>query len=327
VSTDGQLAELLLEELERQTGEVLGFAQEPERLHGGYSSDIAAFTLVDPPDFLRGPLVLRFLATESAVREQRIQTAVAAAGYPTPMPLLCGTSESSFGRAYTIMRRLAGSPAIELRGRRAIRAMRDAPVLTADGMIALHELDATPVAIDLERHGVPEAKLGANAMLTEIEASTTTSDERSAVDWLVQHAPAWRRVVVVHGDLHALNLWREPDGTVALLDWEVATIGPPELDAARTELMFRLVPGELPRAARPLLMWLGRRSARSFRARYVQRRHLDERTLQWCSALHALRLLTTVLTRPGDDPVAALWRPVDGALRDVVAATTGVRLP
>ena len=89
----------------------------------------------------------------------------------------------------------------------------------------------------------------------------------------------------------------------------------------------RLVPGEIPRAARPVLMRLGRRAADAFTTSYAARRPYDEVALRWCCALHALRLLTVVLTRPESDRVAAQWAPVGRQLGAVVEQVTDVRVP
>ena len=38
---------------------------------------------------------------------------------------------------------------------------------------------------------------------------------------------AW---VVTHGEPHSANVMREPDGSLRLVDWDTALIGPPERD-------------------------------------------------------------------------------------------------
>jgi aminoglycoside phosphotransferase (APT) family kinase protein len=238
--------------------------------------------------------------------------------------VLAGGRESCFGRPYTVMHRLDGRPAVDLRGLRAIRAAREAPTLVASAMAELHELDPGPARVALQHAGIADEQLGVDAVLREIEARASGADVRALAAFR-RTMPPPTDAVVVHGDLHGLNLWREPSGRVAVLDWELATIGPPELDLARTDLLFSLVPGAIPRAARPLVMAVGRRSARSFRATYARRRPIDEATLPWYRALHALRLSTLLATRAVEDTVADQWEPVAPQLRQLVEDVSGVR--
>lgn len=53
-----------------------------------------------------------------------------------------------------------------------------------------------------------------------------------ALRWLHDHLPADAPRVLLHGDFRNGNLVVGPDGLVAVLDWELAHIGPPEYDLA-----------------------------------------------------------------------------------------------
>jgi aminoglycoside phosphotransferase (APT) family kinase protein len=339
VTTAAEVREQLRDELRPLCRRPCTFTNEPSPIEGGFSSELFAFELAAAPAGLGGPLVLRLhagydsaaedRATEdrAAVREQQVHLGVAELGFATPGVALVGDSTSAFGRPFTIMERLDGRPAVELHGLAALRAFREVPTLVAESMIGLHSLDASPVVARLVRAGIGDDQLGVDAMLDAIAAVPGQAESHEALERLRATRPREGRPVVVHGDLHALNLWRRPEGSIAVLDWEMATIGPAELDVARSALMLRLVPGELPRVARPMIMRLGRRAEAAFVANYGMGRDYDENALRWCTALHAVRLVTVVLMRPGSDRVAALWRPVGRQLADVVEQVTNVRVP
>jgi aminoglycoside phosphotransferase (APT) family kinase protein len=327
VRSDVEASDQLRKELDPLCEYGCVFTREPTRIEGGFSSELFGFQLDRAPRGLAGPLVLRLQSDDAtAEREQLVHAGVAALGFATPAVVLTGDSSSAFGRPYTIMERLDGSPAVELSGLAALRAFRDAPALVADTMSELHALDASAVVARLFRVGIGDQELGVDAVLGEIDAAVDADPSREALDRLRVTRPRVGRPVVVHGDLHALNLWRLPDGTVALLDWELATIGPAELDVARSALILSLVPGEISRVVRPIVMRMGRRAAQSFTTAYRRQRPVDDTALRWCTGLHALRLLTVVLARSDDDRVAGNWRPLGRHLADIVAEVTSVRV-
>lgn len=322
------MAERLADELGVRYGRAFSFTADPRPLGGGFSSDLFEFVLDEPPAGWVGHLVLRLLPAtgtkRSAVREQTIHAEVAAVAFPTAPLLLYGGADSAFGRPYTIMPKLDGAPAVALDGVAALKAARQAPTLVADTMVRLHELDAQPVVSALRERGITSEHLGVEAIWAEIEQAATDDHALAALSVLRAGAPGPGPSVVVHGDLHALNLWRTPDGSVVLMDWELATVGPPELDVARAALVFSVVPGEISRVGRPVVMRLGRRMERSFIDNYTRQRPLDTGSLAWYRALHALRLVTVVLSRPADDSVAMQWRPVARQLAQLVESATGV---
>src|SRR5262249_26214719 len=48
-----------------------------------------------------------------------------------------------------------------------------------------------------------------------------------ALRWLREHAPAYRDLVLVHGDFRVGNLMVGPGGLVGVFDWEFAHVGDP----------------------------------------------------------------------------------------------------
>jgi aminoglycoside phosphotransferase (APT) family kinase protein len=140
-------------------------------------------------------------------------------------------------------------------------------------------------------------------------------------EWMEANAPAPVPPVVVHGDLHGANLLVARDQVTGVLDWELATIAPPEFDVARTACILALLPGVV-RAAQRLLVGAGRRSAHRFVDAHASRHPLDRERLRWYEVLHAARLLA-VGRRQGR--VSELWAPLIPALERRILERTGVR--
>lgn len=65
------------------------------------------------------------------------------------------------------------------------------------------------------------------------ETSTIAAMER-LTEWLPQHLPRQQRTTVVHGDFRLDNLLFHPEKpeVLAVLDWELSTLGDPLADVA-----------------------------------------------------------------------------------------------
>jgi aminoglycoside phosphotransferase (APT) family kinase protein len=132
--------------------------------------------------------------------------------------------------------------------------------------------------------------------------------------------------VVCHGDLHALNVLAAGDH-LTVVDWELATVGDPALDVARTALILAAVPVEMsPRARRPVQR-LGNGAARRFIRAYTEHRPLDPNAVTWHEVLHAARILARLERRDAaPDPVLDAWAPTAPLLRARIERIAGIRI-
>ena len=110
VTVDGELIGVL----RRVTGRPgLEYERAPEAMRGGFWAELLSFSLADPPDGWPAELVARLMPDPGAARKETIvQSAVAAAGFPTPVVRASGGPDSGLGRAFMVMDRAAGRPAL-----------------------------------------------------------------------------------------------------------------------------------------------------------------------------------------------------------------------
>jgi aminoglycoside phosphotransferase (APT) family kinase protein len=298
------VAEGLVQELRAHTGRTdLQLRGSPRLLPGGASAELYEFAVIDPPPGFEGPLVLR-LPVETAEAERAVHAAVVHAGYPAPRLRFDGDGSAGLGRPFLVMDRVDGKTPMAAAGVLGLpRLFREMPGLLAGLMADLH---AVPTA------GLEGTALDITATLL---AGVPAGIER---DWLEASRPPSGPVVICHGDLHGLNVLVDRGEVVAVVDWELAGLGPAELDVARTQLILGTLPG-VSGLGRRLLRRSAARTAAAFVGTYRARRPLDDETLRWFTVLHAARLLAVA---QGRGSVADVWRPTVADLHERVRTAT-----
>jgi len=175
--------------------------------------------------------------------------------YPkAPRALLHCDDPEIIGAPFYIMERVRGivlrhqrPPAgIELPPER-MRAISEAAV---DGLAELHGLDYQ--AAGLEDLGHPEGYVARQvAGWTQRWQGSRTDDVPDldrAASWLAAHQPAESGAALIHNDYKYDNLVLHPaelERIVAVLDWEMATVGDPLMDLG-TSLAFWVDPDDAP---------------------------------------------------------------------------------
>ena len=184
-------------------------------------------------------------------REARVMRALEQASFPVPHVHALCTDETIIGSSFYVMDMVAGRifwnggfPDVD-KGQRA--AYQDAMGAT---LAQLHRLD--PESIGLGDYGRPGRYLQRqidrwSRQYLEDDLAGRTADMDFLVEWLQAHAPEDEMTRIVHGDFRIDNMIFDPERpeVVAVLDWELSTLGHPVVDFTYNLMMYR-VPSALP---------------------------------------------------------------------------------
>lgn len=191
----------------------------------------------------------RLLASAHAVdREYRVLTAL---GARTDVPVarthaLC-TDEAVVGSWFYVMEHVAGQvywdATLPELPRAARRDYYDAAV---DALARLHRVD--PAAVGLADYGRAGGYLSRqiarwSKQYHEDEAAGRVASMDRLIEWLPRNLPATEPPpAIVHGDYRLDNLMFAPDAprVLAILDWELSTIGDPVADFAYYLMKYRM---------------------------------------------------------------------------------------
>jgi aminoglycoside phosphotransferase (APT) family kinase protein len=248
VADPGFDAQRLADWLRTQLPELQG-AMRLQRIGGGQSNPTFFVS------FDRGPeLVLRkqppgeLLKSAHAVdREFRILRALRPTGFPVPDALFFCEDREVIGTPFYVMERLQGRvmsnyalPEVAPRERRAYLTE------LAETLAKLH-------AVDWQAAGLADYGRPGNFFARQLARWTQQwQDSRTAenpdidrlIDWLPANLPEGDETTIAHGDYRLGNVMfhpREPR-IVAVLDWELSTLGHPLADAAYSSLPWLTEP-------------------------------------------------------------------------------------
>ncbi|XP_058435863.1 acyl-CoA dehydrogenase family member 10 isoform X2 [Marmota monax] len=180
-------------------------------------------------------------------REFRIMKALAKAGVPVPRVLDLCEDSSVIGTPFYLMEYCPGLiykdpslPGLEPSQRQAIYTAMNRV------LCKIHSVDLQAAGLDdYGKQGdyLPRQVQTWTKQYRAAETSTIPSMER-LIQWLPVHLPSQQRTTVVHGDFRLDNLLFHPDKpeVLAVLDWELSTLGDPLADVAYSCLAHYLPP-------------------------------------------------------------------------------------
>ena len=227
-----------------------------------------------------GPLAKLLPSAHAIEREFRVMDALALSGVPVArMHVLC-SDESVIGRAFYVMEFVEGRVLWEQSLPGLAPAERGAVYDEMNRVLAaLHMVDIKAVGLaDFGRPGnyfSRQITRWSKQYLSSVTAPIPEMDQLIA--WLPQHLPPSAcddsQVAIVHGDYRLDNLIFHPDEPriIAVLDWELSTVGHPLADFNYHCMGWHIDPGVFRGIAGLDLVALGIPSERDYLDRYCAR--------------------------------------------------------
>ena len=203
-----------------------------------------------------GPVAKLLPSAHAVEREYRVMAALADRGVPVPRMLALCEDEAVIGRAFYIMSMVEGRVLWDQSLPGLAKAERAAIYDEMNRVVAaLHSVDVQ--AAGLAGYGKPgnyfERQIGRWGKQYLASLSTNGLQPIEAMDrlmaWLPAHMPASARddtkVSVVHGDYRLDNLVFHPTEAriLAVLDWELSTLGHPLADFSYHCMAWHIPPG------------------------------------------------------------------------------------
>ena len=209
-------------------------------------------------------------------REFRVMDALSKAGFPAARQYALCEDEEVIGRAFYIMEFMDGRVLWDQSMPDMSNAERAAHYDEMNRVIAqLHTIDYK--AIGLETYGKPgnyfERQI--DRWTRQYKASETEHIPamEHLIEWLPQHIPASEQTTIVHGDYRLDNMIFHPTEPriLAVLDWELSTLGHPLADFSYHCMSWHIVPGLFRGIAGLDLKSLGIPSEEDYLAKYSER--------------------------------------------------------
>ena len=251
----------------------------------------------------RGPQHLRPVSNSVILRETRVLRALAGTDVPHPALLAVCEDISILGDAvFYLMEPVEG-----------FNAGSEMPELHASTVAVRHEMGLSMaaavarlgavdhVAVGLADFGKPTGFLERQVprWLSELESyakfenypDPDIGDVGGVAAWLRQHQPADFSPGIMHGDYHAANVMFSRSGPelVAIVDWEMCTIGDPLLDLGwMLATWYR--PGDEPVLPNEFMVAGGLATPDELLQRYAQNTTRDLSDIDWYTVLSCFKL-------------------------------------
>ncbi len=271
-------------------------------------------------------------------REARVLRALGTAGFPVAHVHGLCTDDSVIGSWFYVMEMVEGRIFWDATFPDVEKAERARYFEAMNGTIAaLHRLD--PETVGLGDYGRPgnyfERQIArwSTQYLEDANAGRDPGMDR-LVQWLPAHIPAGEESRVVHGDFRCDNMIFHPTEprVLAVLDWELSTLGHPLADFAYHAIMYRMPPDIVAGLGGADLEALGIPSERDYLAAYCERAgrpripdadyafYLTFNFFRLAAIFHGIKgrvIRGTAASAHARDRAASLPRLIDLALRSM----------
>lgn len=266
---------------------------------GGQSNPTYLLTAGRQSYVLRRKPPGRLLPSAHAVdREYRVIRALADSGVPVARAYALCEDASVIGTAFYVMEFVAGRvmwdprlPDLPPAGRAAIHDEVNRVIA------ALHAVDYTAVGLgDFGRTGEYIARQVVRWTRQYRDSETDRIEAMdNLIDWLPAHVPPGEETCIVHGDYRIDNVIFHPQEPriLAVLDWELSTLGHPLADFAYHCMVWRVLPGVFRGLAGTDLPALGIPTEAEYVAAYCRRtgrEGIESRDWEYYIAYNLFRL-------------------------------------
>ncbi len=250
-----------------------------EQFKGGQSNPTFKLSVGGQQYVLRtkpAPAAKLLPSAHAIEREYRVMDALNKAGFPAARQYCLCMDEAVIGRAFYVMQFVEGRVLWDQALPGMTPAERGAIYDELNRVIAqLHTIDYN--AIGLGDYGKP-----GNYFQRQIERWTKQykASETETIDamdqliaWLPANIPPGEDTSIVHGDYRLDNMIFHPTEPriLAVLDWELSTLGHPFADFSYHCMSWHIAPGQFRGIAGLDLKALGIPSQREYIARYAER--------------------------------------------------------
>ncbi|WP_454884103.1 phosphotransferase [Sphingomonas oryzagri] len=229
----------------------LGASLRVEQFKGGQSNPTFKLIAGDGRAFVmrRKPLGTLHASAHAVDREYRVLTALGNDGFPVPRTIGLCTDDDVIGSWFYVMEMVEGRIFWDSDLPEVAREERAACFDSMnDTMARLHATDFA--AIGLADYGKPgnyverQVARFSRQYLADADAGRFEAMDR-LIEWLPANMPPEQGRSIVHGDFKPDNMVFHPTEprVIAVLDWELSTIGDPVADFAYNVMMYRMPAG------------------------------------------------------------------------------------